>query len=60
MKHNPAHYEELVNLEALDRRLKNDIQKLYIRGDSLGVEIAQLARREAQNRMLVLTLAEDN
>ena len=59
MKHNPAHYEELINLEGLDRRLRDDIQRFYRQGDEAGVELAQWARREAQNRMLQLSLEED-
>ena len=55
----PRHYEEMINLEGLDRRLKEDVIRFSLKGDQLGVEIAQLARREAQNRMLEITLEEE-
>lgn len=52
-------YQETINLEGLDRRLKEDVIKFASKGDTEGTEIVQLARREAQNRMLQLTLEKE-
>ena len=58
-KYTPREYEEMINLEGLDRQLRDDVIRFANRGDNDGVELAQLARREAQNRMLQITLDEE-
>ena len=55
-KYTPETYQEMINLEGLDRRLKEDVIRFANKGNQLATEIAQLARREVQNRMLHLTL----
>ena len=49
-------YEEMINLEGLDRQLNDDVKRFMAKGDREGAELAELARREAQNRMLEITL----
>jgi len=60
MKITPELYEEMINLEGLDRQLKNDVIKFANMNDHGGVEMAQLARRECQNRMLQITLQSED
>ena len=47
-------YERIINLEALDRRLKVDIANFVTQNDKLGAEIAIEARRSVQNDMFTL------
>ena len=47
-------YEEIINLEALDRWLTSDIKKFNLQNDKEGVELATEARRAAQSDMLAL------
>ena len=47
-------YERIINLEALDRRLKVDIANFATQNDKLGAEIATGARRAVQNDMFAL------
>ena len=47
-------YERIINLEALDRRLKVDIANFVTQNDKLGAEIATEARRSVQNDMFAL------
>jgi len=53
------YYEEMINLEGLDRQLQSDIQRLAKVSDKDGVELAQLARREVQNIMLEITFIQE-
>jgi len=47
-------YEEIINLEALDRWLASDIKKFNLKNDKGGVELATEARRAAQSDRLAL------
>ena len=52
-------YQELINLEGLDRWLNDDVRRFMTQGDQAGAELAELSRREVQNRMLQLTLKNE-
>ena len=56
----PEEYEELINLEGLDRWLQEDIKRFAIKENELGVEIAKEARRAVQDRMLELALGGES
>jgi len=56
MKMPPEIYEEMINLEALDRQLSADVSRFMLRGDWEGATFAELARRECQDRIYYLTM----
>ena len=53
-------YEHIINLEALDRRLGEDIKTFASHNDQLGIDIAKEARRAAQNDMFAFQQIYDN
>ena len=60
MKVTAKDYEEMINLEALDRWLNDDVSRFMSRGDREGAQLAELARREVQNRMYQIVMKDEN